>query len=203
MIKHIQELRKGDLLFRKGIGTIKSKAASNYTHCGIYIGNSIIHDLYNIGLRKVSISTFLTESCIQGEYVVFRPISTIFKDESINNLLTRIIDEKYYIPTNIKPWNVYSASTGYNTASCIKYCVHNYIACTTSSVDIEPTSTKTSVALAKYFVKKSMRGRFFSEEFDNRFEQEHFVNGSYSFYNFDSFDNSKSFTKIDMKIQKS
>lgn len=183
-------LKKGDIIFRQGNPSFSKFIGTPYTHCGILVDTENIHDLYNKGLRIISLSDFIKEADNSSEISIVRPKSKYFSESKIMYLIESIHSNSTIIPHSKQPWNVFSSSIGYENSGCIKYCLHNYLSLLDYKAEIHPTYVEATPKHAQVFAKMINKNGVYSDDFDNRFESEHHSNNKYPVITYSSLINS-------------
>lgn len=114
----------GDIVFRSGSSALGLLTGLPVTHGGIYIGKGLIHDVVSFGNRYVRVTNFFNKA--EGEATdpdIFRlirfkgPLSTLI----IPRLLSNIARLDFRMPTDPVPFNLFSSSDDYGTATCLEY----------------------------------------------------------------------------------
>jgi hypothetical protein len=94
------------------------------THGGIYIGNGLIHDAVGFGNRVVRVadffSTALGEAADSSVYRVVR-FRGPHHDLIMHRLLSNINRRDFRMPSDPVPFNLFSSSSDYRTATCLEY----------------------------------------------------------------------------------
>lgn len=145
----------GDIVFRSGSTTLGFLTGLPVTHGGIYIGNGLIHDVVGFGNRYVRVTNFF--STAQGEAAdstTFRiirfigPLSALI----IARLLSNIARLDFRMPTDPVPFNLFSTSDDYRTATCLEY-AHAQFLYAIRQISIDPATTAADLATlrATYF----------------------------------------------------
>ncbi|MGF1770319.1 DUF4157 domain-containing protein [Enterovibrio makurazakiensis] len=110
----------GDIVFRMGSASLGAIINEPVTHGGIYIGNGLIHDMVGFGNRNVRLTDFYLEADDPSVIRIIRfsgPNATLI----ISRLLANINSRNFRLPTDAKPWNLFSSATDYKTATCLEY----------------------------------------------------------------------------------
>jgi hypothetical protein len=110
----------GDIVFRLGSKVLAAIIDNPVTHGGIYLGDGRIHDMVGFGNRTATLSTFYEESADKSVVKFIRftgPHADLIVPRTVKNILAR----DFRLPTDPKPWNLFSSADDYKTATCLEY----------------------------------------------------------------------------------
>jgi hypothetical protein len=110
----------GDIVFRLGSRSLADRIHNPVTHGGIYLGDGLIHDMVGFGNRTVRASLFYREADDPTVVRVMR-FTGPYSDIIISRLIRNIRARDFRLPTDPKPWNLFSSSDDYRTATCLEY----------------------------------------------------------------------------------
>ncbi|MRG48428.1 DUF4157 domain-containing protein [Chitinophaga sp. SYP-B3965] len=145
----------GDIVFRSGSTALGFLTGLPVTHGGIYIGGGLIHDVVGFGNRFVRVTNFFsTTESEAADATTFRlirfvgPLSALI----IARLLSNIGRRDFRMPTDPVPFNLFSSSDDYGTATCLEY-AHAQFLYAIRQLSTDPTTSATDVATlrATYF----------------------------------------------------
>lgn len=134
----------GDIVFRLGSTSLGAIISEPVTHGGIYLGNGIIHDMVGFGNRTVRVSDFYLEA---DDPSVVRVVRFTGPDKSliVARLIANIQARNFRLPTDSKPWNLFSSATDYRTATCLEYS-HAQFLHAINQLSVDPTVPTTTRA---------------------------------------------------------
>lgn len=145
----------GDIVFRSGSTALGFLTGLPVTHGGIYIGNGLIHDVVGFGNRFVRVTNFFSttqnEAADEFTFRLVRftgPLSTLI----IPRLLSNIARLDFRMPTDPVPFNLFSTSDDYGTATCLEY-AHAQFLYAIRQLSTDPATTAADLATlrATYF----------------------------------------------------
>jgi hypothetical protein len=110
----------GDIVFRLGSRALADRIHNPVTHGGIYLGDGLIHDMVGFGNRTVRASLFYQEADDPSVVRVVRFVGP-HQNLIIQRLLSNIRTRDFRLPTDPKPWNLFSSAGDYRTATCLEY----------------------------------------------------------------------------------
>ncbi|WP_020587944.1 DUF4157 domain-containing protein [Desulfobacter curvatus] len=149
----------GDIVFRMGSSSLGAIINEPVTHGGIYIGNGLIHDMVGFGNRNVRLSDFYLEADDPSVIRIIRfsgPNATLI----IRRLLANINSRSFRLPTDAKPWNLFSSATDYRTATCLEYSHAQFLhAINELSADTRVPAATRSNLRSEYFSSGSSSAR--------------------------------------------
>lgn len=114
----------GDIVFRKGSVPLAFLIDENVTHGGLYVGNGLLHDMVAFGNRTVRATLFFSTE--KGEVADPSVVKVVrfhgpMKEVIVPRVLSNIATRNYWLPTDPKPWNLFSTADDYKTATCLEY----------------------------------------------------------------------------------
>jgi len=117
------KMQKGDIVGRKANFTnvqVDSNVRELMIHMGIYMGNNILLDLFQTGLREITITDFVAENNGSNTFEVLR-FKGDYKDIIISHLNENLKNHNYYLPSSSYPWNLMSNAENYESANCADF----------------------------------------------------------------------------------
>ena len=110
----------GDIVFRLGSRELASRMGEPVTHGGIYLGGGLIHDMVGFGNRTVPVVEFYAEAADPDVVRVIR-FNGPLRSQIVAQVVANVNARNFDLPTDPVPWNLFSTSTDYNTATCLEY----------------------------------------------------------------------------------
>jgi hypothetical protein len=119
-----RHFQPGDLVFRLGSVPLGLLIGEPVTHGGIYVGGGLIHDVAGFGNRLVRTSNFfdpkLGEAADSSTYRLVR-FKGPQRDLIVRRLLANIARRDFRLPSDPIPFNLFSSTDDYKTATCLEY----------------------------------------------------------------------------------
>jgi Domain of unknown function (DUF4157) len=114
----------GDIVFRKGSSVLAALIGEEVTHGGLYVGNGLLHDMVAFGNRTVRSTLFFSTE--KGEAADPNVVKVVrftgpLKELILPRVLGNIAKRDYWLPSDPKPWNLFSTADDYRTATCLEY----------------------------------------------------------------------------------
>ena len=117
------KMEKGDIIGRKANFTniqVDSNVRELMIHMGIYLGNNMLLDLFQTGLREISINDFVAENNGSNTFELLR-FKGDYKNIIIHQLNENLENHNYYMPSSSNPWNLMSNAENYESANCADF----------------------------------------------------------------------------------
>jgi hypothetical protein len=119
-----RHFQPGDIVFRLGSRPLGLLMGEPVTHGGIYIGDGLIHDVVGFGNRHVRVADFFSRALGEAtDPSVYRLVrfQGPHRDLIVARLLSNIRLRDFRMPTDPVPFNLFSSSNDYRTATCLEY----------------------------------------------------------------------------------
>lgn len=117
------KMERGDIIGRKANYTniqVDSNIRDLMIHLGIYLGNNMLLDLFQTGLREIPINDFVAENNGSNTFELLR-FKGGYKNIIIPKLNDNLKNHNYYMPSSSKPWNLMSNAENYESANCADF----------------------------------------------------------------------------------
>lgn len=215
-------LHKGDIIGRKANSTkvnVDSNVRDLMIHLGIYLGNNKVLDLFQTGLREISLNDFTLENNGNNTFEVLR-FRGLYKENILSQLMINLENQQFHFPFSSQPWNLLSNATNYESANCADFLHAQFIYAIQhlkENMNFENEQDRNTfletyrndkliisenVTFPKYAIKVSNQFQSINgiknNAFHNRFEDPK-VNGkfvSFPFHSFQSYQRSKFFETV-------
>src|SRR5262249_42515037 len=111
------------IVFRKGSAGLAALIEEEVTHGGLYLGNGVLHDVVGFGNRCVKSTLFFSTE--KGEVADPNVVKVVRFTGPLNDLivprvLSNVAKKDYWLPSDPKPWNLFSTADDYRTATCLR-----------------------------------------------------------------------------------
>lgn len=146
--------KPGDIVFRLGSEALAERIGNPVTHGGIYLGNGVIHDMVGFGNRHVRVELFFKEAEIPSKVKIIRftgPHTTLI----LSRLLKNIKERNFHLPSDPKPWNLFSSASNYKTATCLEYIHAQFLYAIKSLTEDKSVSKDIRASLLKTYYDTS------------------------------------------------
>jgi hypothetical protein len=145
----------GDIVFRLGSRALADQISNPVTHGGIYLGDGLIHDMVGFGNRTVRATLFYREADDPSVVRVIRFVGP-HRNLIVQRLLSNIRSRDFRLPTDPRPWNLFSSADDYRTATCLEYSHAQFLYAIRQVSQDQAVSVSTRDSLlATYFARGS------------------------------------------------
>ncbi len=112
---------KSDVIIRKGDGVIAWLIGEDATHSGIDWG-PLVTDIYNPGIEQITLTEFENYATDQTKGVRLRLNKELFMARRVwAKVYDNMSGQTYSLPSDAKPWNLFTTALDYNTANCNEF----------------------------------------------------------------------------------